>query len=599
MQLHPLHQAIQKAHLRSYQQRGYDLIHDSWASGNRNVVAVYPTGAGKTVLLSQIVADNVGASCVIAHRSELVSQISIALARNGIYHRIIGPKKTIKNICRFHIKKLGQTFYDPQAPVAVASVDTLINRKDELKNWTPTVNLWVQDECHHVLRSNKWGEAADMFPNARGLGVTATPERADGKGLGRHASGVFDDMVVGPNMRELIDLGFLTDYRIICPPSNFHRPGKVGGTGDFTRNDMVNAVSESSLLGASDDGKSRVIGDVVQNYQKFAAGKLGVAFVPDTSTGERLVEQFIESGVTAALVTAKTPEADRTRILQEFEDRKYMVLVNVDLFGEGFDLPAIEVVMMARPTESYSLYAQQFGRALRLMIEEWLQRQWDNFTPDERRGHISASSKPRALIIDHVGNVYRHGLPDTYREWSLDDRDKRGGGKTASVQLRTCHNPGCMSDYDRILRECPFCGTAVPPPALRSGPEWVDGDLFELDAETLAKMRGAVAKVDQPVEEAVKAYHQELIHKRAPAISIPKHLRRFEGNLIAQKEAVGGLRDIMAWWAGHHRAAGRDDSEVFRRFYLKFGTDWLTAQTLAADAALTLAERVAFDMGKD
>ena len=528
-----------------------------------------------TRTLSAIVRDHNGASCTIAHRQELVSQISLAFARNGVRHRIIGPNKLIRIIVQLHMVEVGASFYEPNSRAAVAGVDTLVRRGGELANWLPTVTLWVQDEAHHVLAENKWGVAAKMFPNAKGLGVTATPCRADGAGLGRHHDGLMDAIVFGPDMRRLIGEGHLTDYRIFAPPSDvdLSHVAMSKATGDYNLNQMREAVGSSSLIVS--DGKARIVGDIVSHYKRIAPGKLGVTFVPTVEQATEVARQFNESGVPAEVVSAKTPDDERAAIMRKFKNRKILQLVNVDLLGEGVDVPAIEVVSMARPTASYGLYIQQFGRGLR---------------PSEGKTH--------ALIIDHVGNVMRHGLPDAKREWSLDRREKRTSSDDATP-TRTCMNDECFSVFERFLKICPYCDTPVPTPtpAERTGPEHVDGDLHELDADTLSRMRGDVAKVDRPMDEAVAEYRADLMRRHTPTIGVMAHTKRFAAKLESQKEAVTALREIMAHWAGHYRAAGRDDSEIFRRFYLRYGVDWLSAQALEADAALKLGERVAMDIG--
>lgn len=553
--------AIKRPALRPYQQDIRDDIESRWL-GVANVLAVLPTGAGKTVLFSSILADEPGASCAIAHRQELVSQISLALARNGVRHRIIGQDPVIRMIVRLHMEEVGANYVVPNAKCAVASVNTLTGKKfaESLKPWLPTVKLWVQDEAHHVLRDNQWGRAAAMFPNARGLGVTATPLRADGNGLGRHADGLFDTMVIGPSMRNLITMGFLTEYRIFAPPSTFHRDQVAVSqtTGDFNLDQMRKAVASSSLV-VHDE--KQIVGDIVQHYQRIAPGKLGVTFVPDIATAETVAEQFNAAGVPAMAVSSKTPDDERCKILRRFKSRELLQLVNCDLFGEGFDLPAIEVVSMGRPTESYGLYVQQFGRALRLL-----------------------DGKDRAIIIDHVGNVMRHGLPDAPREWSLDRRERRSSGKSDAQTIRACLNPECGAVYERFRDACPYCGTPVPPPAERSRPEFVDGDLFELDPAMLEQMRGAVARVDMTPE----AYREQLGRQGVPQIGIMANVKRH----IERQETIGTLREAMAVWAGYERASGLSDREIFRKFYIEHGHDWMTAQTLKRDDALGLAERV-------
>ena len=568
--------------LRPYQADAKASIYDAWNAGAVNVLAVLPTGAGKTVTFSDIIHDHRGPSCAIAHRQELVAQISLALARDHVRHRIIGPDNVVKLCVNLHMAEVGASYFDPSASCAVAGVDTLVRRGASLATWLNSVTLWVQDEAHHVLAENKWGTAASMFPNAKGLGVTATPIRADGKGLGRHADGLFDVMVQGPGMRQLIDMGYLTDYRIFAPPSDLVIDDQnVGASGDWSRAQLKTAAK-----------KSHIIGDVVGHYLRIAPGKLGVTFATDVETATDIAAQFNAAGVPAEVVSAKTPDAERIAILARFKRRELLQLVNVDLFGEGFDLPAIEVVSMARPTQSFALFVQQFGRALRLMIDGALYPVWDTITNAERRGHIANSSKPAAIIIDHVGNVERHGLPDAHREWSLDRRDKRGKSAPSDViPVRTCMNPDpvCLAVYERVYKACPFCGF-VTPPGGRSLPEQVDGDLIEMDADALAALRGAVARVDMTEAEKLA----EMRDNYVPVVGQYAGLKRHR----EQQEAQEALRASMAWWGGYHRAAGKDNSEIYRRFFFAFSVDMMTAQTLKTSDALALAERVNFKLGE-
>lgn len=549
--------AVQRVTLRPYQSNIKNEIYAAWNSGAVNVLAVLPTGAGKTVTFSDIIHDHQGASCAIAHRQELVSQISLALALDRVRHRIIGPKNVVKLCVNIHMAEVGASYYDPSAPCAVAGVDTLVRRGDELAAWLQSVTLCVQDEAHHVLESNKWGTAFKMFPNAKGLGVTATPLRADGNGLGRHADGLFDVMVEGPNMRDLINMGYLTEYRVFAPPSNIDLSAVTVSqtTGDFNPQKLKTAVR-----------KSHVIGDVVKHYLKIAPGKLGVTFATDVETATDMASQFNAAGVPAAVVSAKTSDAERVALLRKFKNRELLQLVNVDLFGEGFDLPAIEVVSMARPTQSYALFVQQFGRALRRL-----------------------DGKAYAIIIDHVGNVERHGLPDAKRTWSLDRRERRSRStKSDLIPVKTCLNETCLAVYERIYSACPFCGH-VTPPAARNAPEFVDGDLCELDPATLAQMRGEIDRVDMDKE----VYRQELAAKHTPKIGQLAHVKRH----AERQEAQAALRHSIAWWAGYQRAMGRSDSESYRRFYFAFGVDVMTAQALNTKDAIDLAGQINEHLG--
>lgn len=552
--------------LRPFQSRLAQGIQDAWANGARVVYCVLPTGGGKTVIFSKFIREHRGASCIIVHRAELVAQASVTLARNGVWHRIIGPRELQRVCAALHMREVGKLFHDPRAQAAVAGVDTLIRRGEHLAKWLPTVTLVVQDEGHHVLRDNKWGKAFEMFPNARGLFVTATPLRADGNGLGRHAHGYGDVMVVGPTGRELIDEGFLTDYRIIAPPTDIdysHVP--ISASGEFSMPALRSVVHESNTI----------VGDVVRHYKKFAEGELGITFAVDVQSASELAAAYRDAGVPAECVSADTPDEIRFAVLRKFRNRQLLQLVNVDLFGEGFDLPAVTCVSMVRRTESYGLYCQQFGRALRVMVDD---DQWGQRTAAERRAAIAASGKPKAIIIDHVGNVARHGLPDVGRAWTLDAREKRSRTVDPDViALRTCTNPECLAVFERFRTTCPYCGQ-TPTVGSRSSPDQVEGDLTELDPTALRALRGEIDRVVAPV----------VIPWGMPAAAAGG-LRKAHA---ARADAQRALREAIALWAGWQRHMGYTDAEGYRRFWLTYGTDVGTAQTLGAREADELRERI-------
>lgn len=535
---------------RDYQQRIIDECQGFWAAGGKNALAVMPTGAGKTFVFSRIAASARASVCAIAHRGELVVQISTALAREGLRHRVVGSKGVQQECRASHTDELGYSFVDPTAYVAVASVDTLIRMSPE--PWMADVRLWIQDEAHHVLKDNKWGSAAEMFPNARGLGVTATPLRADGKGLGRHADGLFDAMFVGPSMRDLITREYLTDYRIFAPPSDIDLTNvPVSASGDYSPPKLADARK-----------RSHITGDVVQHYLRIARGKLGVTFDVDVEAATATAAAYRAAGVPAEVVTGETEGRVRRDILRRFRAREILQLVNVDLFGEGFDLPAIEVVSMARPTQSYALFAQQFGRALR---------------PLEGKTH--------AIIIDHVGNVLRHGLPDAPRRWSLDRRERRSKAtRDDVVPVRACLNPACNGVYERVLLACPYCGHA-PLPAGRSTPEQVDGDLAELDPAVLAVLRGEVQRID-----ADPVY---------PSSAGPEVRGAIRKTHFERQQAQAALRELMAVWGGWQSHLGRSDREAHRRFFHRFGTDVATACSLNKADAEELAKRISDDLNSN
>lgn len=566
--------------LRPYQADLVARIKQAWLTV-RNVLAVQATRTGKTVVFASIMADEPYPSVALAHRRNLVEQTSLSLAYAGVAHRIIAPADTIKRIRKLHVAKTGRCYHDPQSLRAVASVDTLVRRGPRLREWTASIRLWVVDEAHHVTGDNKWARVVAMFPNARGLGVTATPCRADGKGLGRHAGGVFDTMIEGLQARDAIAEGWLLPHTIYAPHSDYHRPSgtDVGANGDF----KLEAVRESIR-------ESQIVGDVVDHYRRIVPGKRAVVFASDVATGEEIAAKFRGSGVGAELVCAKTPVDERERAMHRFDSGSLSVLVNVDLFGEGTDLPDLDVVIMARPTESFALFAQQGARASTPSVPGGL-----HHDRDTRLAQIAASAKPRAIIIDHVGNVTRHasvvyagGVPMidlAHGVWTLDARDKKARDKPRDViPLRYCLNETCMQVYERALPACPYCGTE-PVPANRSAPEFVDGDLTELDPMVLAGLMSAVAAVDLPAAE----YAAQLSAKQCPEIGIRAHVKRHE----LQQQAQAVLREAIAVWAGGQRALGRSDREIHRRFWFAHGITVVEAKALPTREAEELTRLIA------
>lgn len=553
--------------LRPYQETLKGEVYQAWNQGARNVLMRLGTGGGKTAILSSMTHEHGGATCLIAHRQELVGQLSLAIARYGIAHDVVAAQQTKRAIAASHMTTLGRSWYRPGARVVVASVDTLV-RAEGLEAWLPQVTRWVVDEAHHLVTDNKWHTAISKFtnPHCLGLGPTATPERADRKGLGRHASGVMDLMVQGPPERWLIDQGYLTDYRIIAADSDLEQfLGAAGASGDW---------SPAQLKAAA--GKSKIVGDTVASYLRFAKGKLGVTFVTDIDTAERVTAAYRAAGVRAETLTGKTDSGWRSQILINLAARKLDQIVAVDVISEGYDLPAIEVETMDRPSESLALYMQQFGRALRPVYAPG----YDLETQSGRLAAIAASAKPKAIIIDKVGNWRRHGLPDAVRDWSLNDGERRSKSSGA-IPLRACLE--CYEPYESFRVACPHCG-ARPEPAGRSTPALVEGDLIELDPEVLARMRGEVEAADMSPWE----YQQSLVARHTP----PQAVGSLVKHHAARQEARDALRAAMAAWGGYQRARGLDDREIQRLFWTLWQVDVLSAQALSRADAAALTERL-------
>lgn len=512
-------------------------INQAWNQNLQNVLGVLSTGGGKSVIASDIMLDGFKENkqqAVIAHRNELVSQMSMHIARRGIPHRIIGSAPTISQITRFHRKEFGKSLVNPSARTAVVGIDTLVKRHEELEDWAKQTDLWIIDEAHHVLRENKWGKAVAMFTNARGLGITATPSRADGKGLGREYEGVFDIMCVGLEMNQLINIGALSDFQIVCPKSDLLiDDSQISESGDWSNKKLRIAAK-----------KSHITGDVVQAYSKYSHNKQALCFATDVETSGEIADNFNKAGIHAASLSAKTAFAVREKYIQEFREGKLKILVNVDLFDEGFDVPACEVVIMARPTASLGKYRQMVGRALRI-----------------------APGKEFGLIIDHVSNVVRHGLPDKFISWGLSRKDKRGKQSVDPDEIPLTVCKFCTKPFERFYTACPYCGKEqpLPEPRLRSI-ETVDGDLILLDKATLDQMRKLI-QLESPADIATRVNHV------AGGFAAKGVANRQMEKIQAQND----LKESIAQWAAIEREKGFDDRQIHKKFYLTTGTDVLTA----------------------
>jgi superfamily II DNA or RNA helicase len=528
--------------LRDYQVNLKQAVRNQWDDDTvRNVLAVLPCGGGKTTTMAHLAAELDEPGLVQAHRQELVGQISIAFARVGMHHRIIAPDAVVREISAQHIDELGRNYVRPDASYAIAGVDTLIRRQDPFFD---TVKHWQTDEAHHLLQANKWGRAVGMLGAARGIGWTATPCRGDRRSLRRGDGGCFDTLVQGPSMRELIQRRYLKEFRIYgCPQAIDVSGVRVGSGGDFNREELAEAAH-----------KSAITGDIVEHAMKLAPGKKGVTFAVDVQMAEEHAQAFRDAGVRAAVISDRTSAAERLRIIRAYRGDGLDEVCNVDVLGEGFDLPGIVRASFARPTASYGLYVQQFGRALRPMQGE-----------------------PVGIICDHVGNVARHkGPPDKPRAWSLDGLPPREAGE---VPTRFCANPECMLMWEGFGATCPHCGwRPVRGSAPRDRPEILEGDLTLYDDEMMAALRGEVERISgQP----------DIPWGASQVVA-----RSIEKAWTARAAAQDELSDVIDQWAGHWHAKGETLDAVYRRFWALFGMDTLSALTMSGPKQREMIERV-------
>lgn len=487
--------------LRPYQTAAVQAIRAAYAQGKRAPLLVLPTGGGKTVTFSYVTqAAAAKGRCVwlIVHRAELVKQIAGTLARFGCHHQIIAPGPIVRQSQADQFRAYGRSYVRAGERVVVASVQTVVKRLDAIP---PDLHpdLIVIDEAHHLTGGTMWGAVVDRYPAARLLPVTATPCRLDGKGLGVGAGGFADDLVMGPTMAELIAAGALSPYRIFAPPNALDLSGVRTRAGDYARDQLSVAVD-----------KPTITGDAVAHYHRLAPGKRAVVFCASVEHSQHVAAEFEASGVTAAFLDGSMDPGERDRVLRLFEAGAVRVLTSCDIISEGFDVPAIEVAILLRPTQSLSLYLQQVGRALRVF-----------------------PGKTEAIILDHVGAVMTHGLPDEDREWSLD------GIKRGKRQAASNDEPG----VDRVMTcgkcfaihlpapACPNCGHQYPVKARKL--EQQDGELQELTSDQLHAMRRQ-RRVMQGQAQSVEDLVWTMGMSRARAAKI-----------VAAREAKAGRIDAI------------------------------------------------------
>lgn len=538
--------------LRDYQEDIVSRTFEAWNSGHNRILQVQPTGTGKTVCfchIAKVLSDQGFKVALLVHRKELLSQISVTLGKYEINHSILAPSNTIRSICKIQYDELKKCYYRPDSKLTVMSVNTVVRRNKDLSHY----DYWIIDEGHHVLSSNMWGKAVNSFGNAKGLGVTATPQRTDKKGLGSRADGVFDLMIEGNNVEWHIEQGNLTEYRIYFPGKYIDMTGaKKGSDGDWTTKEIISRTE-----------KAMIIGDIVSEYKKIADGKLGITFMPSVKLCEEVNQQFRASGIRSCVLTANTPDAERFDAVRAFRNKEIHQLINVDLFAEGFDLPAIEVVSMGRKTASLGWYMQAVGRVLR---------------PCEGKQH--------GLIIDHVGNVMPehggHGLPDQHREWSLNRTSSTVSSKSQPSIIKPC--PECCMVYSKTEMSCPYCGYE-PKKRERVTPDMVDGDLTLLDNETIAEMKRNLLLTNSESPEELK---NRMLRAGAPTVAAYSAAKNKKEEIKTREL----LEKTVRKWVFDRVIENYKLSEIFKKFYTVTGTDTITCLSLTNKKMLIVLEKL-------
>lgn len=428
--------------LRDYQSAMIDEAREMIRGGWTSVLMQAPTGAGKTALCAHMLGTAAarGQQCwFVVHRRELIKQSARTFHRVGIPHGIVAAGFAS----------------DPLKPVQICGVQTLAQRHNRMRR--PRLIVW--DECHHVAAAG-WAKIHEAYPDAIHIGLSATPERLDGTGL----SVWFKQMVHGPSVSWLIEQGFLASYRLFAP-SLPDMSGVHCRMGDYVRSESTAAMDKPSITGCA-----------VTYYKKLADGRRAVAFCASVEHSQHVVAQFNAAGIPAEHVDGETDSSVRDAALGRFERGETLVLSNVELFGEGVDIPGIEVAILLRPTQSLALYLQQVGRALR-----------------------PAPGKTEAIILDHAGNALRHGLPDDDRAWSLEGAKRKKRSKDdADMKVKQC--PQCFTVVRSVVSRCD-CGHMWIPKGREVNQQ--AGELIELNAKAAHRMRMSEQRGAKTLDELV------------------------------------------------------------------------------------------------
>lgn len=428
--------------LRDYQISMIDDIREKMVK-SKAMLCCLPTGAGKTALASEMIKriNNKGnVVYFLVHRKDLVSQTSNVFKDFGIEHSFIAA---------------GHGSYK-KSFVFICSIETL---KRRMKRCAIPKVVFV-DECH-LAASKGWSEVIQFYKEngCYIIGLTATPWRLDSKGLGC----LFDEIVYGPTISELIERGHLSKYKYYAP-SHPDLSGIHMVAGDYNKKEL------SSFM----EKEKKIIGSAIEHYKKYANGLRVVCYCCSIVHSQKVAEDFCNAGIPAIHIDGKSSKEERTRAAIALADGTVNVVCNVDLITTGYDLASqsgkdvtIEGIILLRPTKSLSLYLQMIGRGL---------RKKDN----------------PAIILDHASNVLEHGLPCDEREWSLADREKGIGGKKGEKLLPVkecdkchyCHKPA---------PQCPNCGRVYEVQSRTI--EEVDGELAEVDAAAMRKKMEARRQV--------------------------------------------------------------------------------------------------------
>ena len=451
---------MQDQSLRDYQQENKQKIYDAWKQVDA-VMLQMPTGTGKTRLFVSIINDLIRYGreindekrvLILTHRTELVEQVDKELtSRYHLEHGIIQSGR----------------MSDKQSPIQLASVQTLARR---LNDWKYEMfDLVIVDEAHHVT-ADSYQRIINAFPEAKLLGVTATPVRLNGQGF----TETFDELIASPSVEAFINHGYLSRYDYYSVGRSSYIQRQIDGIRKFSQGDYA----ESELERVCDNDRIRA--QVVDTYIQYANGKKGIVYTVNKEHNNHLCGQFNNNGIKAVAIDSDTPQEIRAKYIEEFKRGDITVICNVNLFTEGFDCPDIEFIQLARPTKSLALFLQQVGRGLRI-----------------------AEAKSKTVFLDNVGLYNRFSFPSSKRKWKYHFEGKYEGN--------------IKEDEDEPTLDCFLLRTGTMRPNLEEGNEQVhlihttdDKDYIEERASLLYAWIEPYIKINV---EAINTIYDELYIK--------------------------------------------------------------------------------------